>query len=183
MADRFQAEVLELLSRLRFLLLAIGNAPTAKYVLPSLLLAWMAGLFFVPRPQDALVQWLSLVAVCAGFVAGAGGILDSLSLRRKYPPLVLVGGGVCVLLSAISLLIEPSGMVAYRISPPLLVTGGMWFYVFYFSVVPARQRTSRLRIGERFPDFTLPDSEARTVTLASMLAGGPALMVFYKGDW
>ena len=41
----------------------------------------------------------------------------------------------------------------------------------------------RPRVGERFPDFCLPDSENRPVTLAAMLGRGPALMVFYKGDW
>ena len=66
---------------------------------------------------------------------------------------------------------------------PLLLTGLIWFYAFYFSMFHGKQRTSRLQVGDRFPDFALPDSEGRVVTLASVLANGPALTLFYKGDW
>ena len=42
---------------------------------------------------------------------------------------------------------------------------------------------SNLRVGDRFPDFALPDTEGRPVTRDSVVAGGPALLLFYKGDW
>jgi peroxiredoxin Q/BCP len=42
---------------------------------------------------------------------------------------------------------------------------------------------SKLRVGDRFPDFVLPDSEGQPVTLASVVAPGPALLLFYKEDW
>ncbi len=71
----------------------------------------------------------------------------------------------------------------FRLGLPLLLTGVTWFYTFYFSVFHGKQRTSQLQAGDRFPDFALPDSEGRTVTLASVLANGPGLLIFYKGDW
>lgn len=33
------------------------------------------------------------------------------------------------------------------------------------------------------PDFTLPDQRRRDVPLASLVARGPAVLVFYRGYW
>ena len=120
----------------------------------------------------------------AGLTAFVGGIVvDALSLRHRYPPLVVTGGGVCVLLSAFCLWREPSAVLLFRLCLPLLLTAVVWFYAFYFSMVWGKQRVSRLQVGDHFPDFALPDSEGQVVTLASVLPKGPALVLFYKGDW
>ena len=40
-----------------------------------------------------------------------------------------------------------------------------------------------LRIGERAPDFTLPDQRGGTVTLSDRLSRGPVVLTFYRGVW
>lgn len=40
-----------------------------------------------------------------------------------------------------------------------------------------------LRVGDKAPDFTLPDDDGRPVTLGSVLRGGPVLLVFYPRDF
>jgi peroxiredoxin len=40
-----------------------------------------------------------------------------------------------------------------------------------------------LRSGARFPDFMLPDTEGRLVTLAELLARGPLVVTFFRGNW
>ena len=40
-----------------------------------------------------------------------------------------------------------------------------------------------LRVGQTAPDFTLPDATGRPVSLASLLASGPVVLVFYRGNW
>ena len=37
--------------------------------------------------------------------------------------------------------------------------------------------------GDRLPDFTLPDATGKDVSLATLVAGGPAVLVFYRGGW
>ena len=39
------------------------------------------------------------------------------------------------------------------------------------------------KIGDRAPDFTLPNAAGQPVGLASMLARGPAVVSFYRGRW
>ncbi len=37
--------------------------------------------------------------------------------------------------------------------------------------------------GKAFPDFMLPSAEGRLVSLARMLANGPVILSFFRGEW
>ncbi len=40
-----------------------------------------------------------------------------------------------------------------------------------------------MQIGDRAPDFTLPDSQGQPVSLSALLADGPVVLTFYRGHW
>ena len=40
-----------------------------------------------------------------------------------------------------------------------------------------------LRIGERAPDFVLPNQRGEMVRLSERLSGGPVVLNFYRGVW
>ena len=40
-----------------------------------------------------------------------------------------------------------------------------------------------LKVGDKAPDFALPDEDGRPVTLGRLLAAGPVLLVFYPRDF
>ncbi len=40
-----------------------------------------------------------------------------------------------------------------------------------------------VKVGERAPDFTLPDAEGSPVTLSELLKHGPVVLTFYRGEW
>jgi len=40
-----------------------------------------------------------------------------------------------------------------------------------------------LAVGDRAPNFTLPDALGQPVTLTDLLATGPVVVVFYRGEW
>ncbi len=40
-----------------------------------------------------------------------------------------------------------------------------------------------LLTGARFPDFLLPDAAGRLITLSDLLAGGPLVVTFIRGQW
>ncbi len=40
-----------------------------------------------------------------------------------------------------------------------------------------------LKAGETAPDFTLPDAYGKPVKLSALLAHGPVVLTFYRGDW
>lgn len=43
--------------------------------------------------------------------------------------------------------------------------------------------TAAPRVGERFPDFALPDDRGRYRSLAALLARGPLVLSFNRGGW
>ena len=40
-----------------------------------------------------------------------------------------------------------------------------------------------LYIGDRSPNFTLPDALGKPITLADLLVQGPVVVTFYRGEW
>lgn len=62
----------------------------------------------------------------------------------------------------------------------LLLIGGAWFN-FVAARVP--DTPTALRVGERPPDFTLPDAAGRPVSLAGYRGQKPVVLVFYRGHW
>ena len=40
-----------------------------------------------------------------------------------------------------------------------------------------------VKVGERAPDFTLPDTEGRAVSLAGLVGNGPVVLSFFRGRW
>ena len=39
--------------------------------------------------------------------------------------------------------------------------------------------SAALKVGDRAPDFTLPDTDGNPVALSSLLASGPVILAFY----
>jgi peroxiredoxin len=42
---------------------------------------------------------------------------------------------------------------------------------------------ANVSVGEKAPDFELPDERRMPWSLSGQLAAGPAMLVFYRGDW
>jgi hypothetical protein len=40
-----------------------------------------------------------------------------------------------------------------------------------------------VKLGDRAPDFWLPNASGEPIALASLLARGPAVVAFYRGIW
>ena len=40
-----------------------------------------------------------------------------------------------------------------------------------------------LNVGDKAPDFTLPNARGEAVTLSAVLSKGPAVVTFYRGNW
>jgi len=54
---------------------------------------------------------------------------------------------------------------------------------FVEGLVTRDVRAGALGVGDRMPDFALPSSEGRMVRSEALLAAGPLVISFFRGDW
>ena len=69
--------------------------------------------------------------------------------------------------------------MAKHAPPEVIVTLGAELEKLATSQIAKRA----LAVGAVAPDFTLPDARGASVTLAKVLARGPAIVTFYRGGW
>ncbi len=50
-------------------------------------------------------------------------------------------------------------------------------------VVANAQDVKGLEIGEKAPDFTLPNATGKLISLSQCLKSGPVILKFYRGEW
>ena len=122
------------------------------------------------------------LVVAVGAVA-AYALLIRVPLVRNHPEGYVAAFALALVLAVVAL-VRGRGRrwpawIALAVSA-LLLAGGGWFN-FVLARVPVTATV--LRVGERPPDFTLPDAEGRPVTLADFRGKKPVVLVFYRGYW
>ena len=145
-----------------------NSAPWLCFLFTLLAIALNAATFLTQSGTEVML-WASLLAiVCA--VA-----FDLVGIRRAFAQSKIYGGKLS---SSIF------GVLA------LLVFGLMAFIWFHARALPASAGAPR--VGQKAPEFTLPDTQGRNVSLAQLLghldanAGAPpkaVLLIFYRGYW
>src|SRR5207244_11549427 len=51
------------------------------------------------------------------------------------------------------------------------------------TLVSGGSTANAVNVGQKAPDFSLPDQVGDTVSLDSVLQRGPAVVLFYRGEW
>jgi cytochrome oxidase Cu insertion factor (SCO1/SenC/PrrC family) len=130
------------------------------------------------------IAWLSVASVLlvVGAIA-AYVLLIRVPLVRNHPGAYVAAFALAAALAVLALARGRGrrwpAWIALALSSALLVAG-IWFNVAV-ARIPASPTV--LRVGERPPDFTLPDAEGRPVTLAEFRGKKPVVLVFYRGYW
>jgi peroxiredoxin len=68
---------------------------------------------------------------------------------------------------------------AEQLPPELMKT----FYHSIDTLIQTDIAKDSLKVGDKAPDFTLPDVFGKQVTLSELLQRGPAVVTFYRGEW
>lgn len=139
--------------------LTARSAPPASRPLWPLLLAATGTL--VAAPLYAILLDLPLIRSTGWplfLLAGVGAAAGAVYARRDDRSWVRLGGAANV---------------------ALLGLAAAWF--FWHAALPAPD--PRARTLTEAPDFTLPDQDGQPVSLSSLYADGPVLLVFFRGSW
>jgi len=127
--------------------------------------------FFSLFPITRDFPWVNLLLFLAGAILLGRGLMRAFRQPQLYRGKIF--GPILAVLSVAGI-----GLFSYGL-----------FYV-------ARQLPSAAeapRVGQKAPDFTLPDKNGKTMTLAELLTSEPAgaagakrggaLLIFYRGHW
>ena len=130
----------------------------------------LAGLFsytfFVQFPVTRDFPWANLLLLAAGAVLLVAGLVRAFGKPQLYRGKVF--GSIFAVL----------GLLAF----------GLFSYGVFYLVRQMPASAGAPRVGEKAPDFTLPDQNDKPVALADLLSnangkGGGALLIFYRGHW
>jgi hypothetical protein len=134
--------------------------------------------------RDMRSGWLAVLSVLLAVGAAAGYLLlIGVPLVRNHPEGYVVAFALATALAGLAVARArgrrwPAWLALGFTS--LLLVAGAWNN-FVAARVP--DTPTALRVGERPPDFTLPDATGRPVTLADYRGRKPVVLVFYRGYW
>jgi hypothetical protein len=122
---------------------------------------------------------LSAVVAAGGLAAYV--LLLRVALVRNHPEGYVVAAAIATALAVLALRRSRrwTSWLALAFSTLVLIVG-TWFN-FVAARVP--DTPTALRVGERAPDFTLPDASGRPVSLADYRGRRAVVLVFYRGYW
>jgi hypothetical protein len=118
--------------------------------------------FFIQFPATRNFPWANFL------LFGIGGILLLTGLVRAFgKPKLYRGkifGSIFTVLSAIVF--------------------SLFAYLIFFELKQVPASTGAPRVGQKAPEFTLPDQNNKPVALADLLSGSKgAVLIFYRGFW
>jgi hypothetical protein len=135
--------------------------------------------------------WAGFILVLAGFLTYT--FFVQFPITRDFPWanfLLFCAGGFLLSRGLIRAFREPElyrGKIFGSILAALSVLAFSFFsYIVFFELKQLPTAAAAPRVGERAPDFTLPDQNGKSVALGDLLASpgtNGALLIFYRGFW
>ena len=124
--------------------------------------------FFVQFPVTRDFPWANFLLFAMGGILLLRGLLRAFAKRERYRGLVFgpILAGLSVLVFA------------------------FFSYIIFYELKQLPASLGAPRLGQKAPDFTLPDQDGKQVALADLISSsgtggkpGGALLIFYRGFW
>ena|SRR5215472_17531612 len=118
--------------------------------------------FFARFPVTRDFPSANLLLFCGGAIVLVVGLFRAFGKPQVYRGKIL--GSILVALSALMI--------------------GFFCYAFFYGLRQVPPSTGAPHIGQKAPEFTLPDQNDKPVALADLLSGSKGtLLIFYRGFW
>lgn len=130
-----------------------------------------------------------------GFVVAVGGLFSYeyfalFPITRDFPwaNLLLFGIGGALLLIGLFRAFGRPQLYRGRIFGSIFTAIALFLFAFFsyeifyvLKQVPLSAQAAR--VGERAPEFSLPDQDGKQVALGDLLSPNGAVLIFYRGFW
>jgi hypothetical protein len=126
-----------------------------------------------------MLSWFALVLLVAAALIYHLTLKAGIYRRIPYELYFLLG--FSVLLSLYAWRERPSWLGGAAVFVAFSAFGLLLWYVHVGSLFPRSEL--HIKVGDRFPGFSLPSSKGETVTADGLIGKSSALYLFYRGDW
>jgi hypothetical protein len=133
--------------------------------------------------------WIGFLFTLAGFLSYT--FFAQFPVTRDFPwaNLVLFAvGGILFVMGLFRAFGKPR-VYRGKIFGPILATlailmFGLFSYVLFYELREVPPSTAAPRVGQKAPDFTLPDRDGKDVALSELVGRSKAVaLIFYRGFW
>jgi AhpC/TSA family len=130
-----------------------------------------------------------------GFIIAVGGIFSyeffaQFPVTRDFPwaTLALFGFGAALLIVGLFRAFGRPQLYRGKVFGSILAVISLLFFAFFayeiFYVLRQVPLSAQApRIGEKAPDFTLPDENGKQIALMDLRSSNGAVLIFYRGHW
>jgi len=133
--------------------------------------------------------------IWAGFIIAVGGLFSyeffaQFPITRDFPwaNLLLFGIGGALLLFGLFRAFGRPQVYRGKVYGSILTTLALFLFAFFsyeiFYVLKQVPLSAQApRVGEKAPEFSLPDQNGKQTSLADLLSPNGAVLIFYRGHW
>lgn len=130
-----------------------------------------------------------------GFIVAVGGLFSyeffaQFPSTRDFPwaNLLLFGIGAALLLFGLFRAFGRPQMYRGKVFGSIFAALGLFLFAFFAYEIFYMLRQVPLsaqapRVGEKAPEFSLPDQNGKSVALSDLLSPNGAILIFYRGHW
>jgi hypothetical protein len=133
--------------------------------------------------------WIGFLFALAGFFSYT--FFAQFPITRDFPwanLMLFAAGGICLVVGLFRAFGKERVYRGKIFGPVLAILGifmfGFFSYVFFYVLRQVPPSTGAPRVGQKAPEFTLPDQDGKDVSLRDLVSRSKAVaLIFYRGFW
>jgi len=139
--------------------------------------------------------WTGFIFVLAGFLTYTFFVQFPFTRDFPWANFLLFGIGGIFLVVGLSRAFRQPQLYRGKVFGPILATLGalvlgFFCFIFFYELRQLPASTGAPRVGQKAPEFVLPDQDDKSIALADLVSSangneksGGAVLIFYRGFW
>lgn len=132
--------------------------------------------------------WTGFALVLSGFLTYPFFVLFPITRDFPWVNLLLFAAGGIVLIAGLVRAFGKPQLYRGKVFGTIFVVLGtaifaLFAYAIFYEVWQLPAAAGAPHVGQKAPDFTLPDQNGKPIALADLISKNGAVLIFYRGHW